>query len=543
MNRPIEGSVRARYGAGDAAANVWSWSLFSSTITKTCLIGGRAEAGAARASAPARTAARASPRIRASFRKASLPVALKLLNLVPLQELLADHHALDLGSDLADQEEGRVPVEALDLVLLRVAVAAVDAERVLHDLLAGLRGEQLRHAGLEVRALAGVLEAGGLAGEEACGLDLGRHVRELELDRLVLRDRLAERLWRLRVTERQLERARGDADAAGRDVHPPHLERVHHLAEALVEAGLLAAEDAGGRAAIVAVDELGRLDALVAHLLDLGRDLEALELARVLLGARLLLGDEARHALVGRARLGVRLRDQEPDAATQAVRDPHLLAVDEPVVAVLLGARRDRLHIGAEARLREREGGAELAGRHLRQEVLLLLVAAELHEQVRADEMGVDDAGDADPAARELLDDHRVGREVEPHPAVLLGDRHAEQPELLHLLDDRVGERILVVVLLGDRDHLLVHELPHHLGDRALLVGLLGKGGRYGQSGTPGLRVDSRVNSTASAAGRAPRRPFGCRPASSVWSFAPIRGKSPAGWSFAPREASARGRS
>ena len=88
--------------------------------------------------------------------------------------------------------------------------------------------------------------------------------------------------------------------------------------------------------------------------------------------------------------------------------------------------------------------------------------------------MGVDDPGDADPAARELLDDHRVGRQVEPHPAVLLGDRHPEQAELLHLLDDRLREAVLVVVVLGVRDDLLVGELADHLADRALLVGLLG---------------------------------------------------------------------
>ena len=87
--------------------------------------------------------------------------------------------------------------------------------------------------------------------------------------------------------------------------------------------------------------------------------------------------------------------------------------------------------------------------------------------------MGVHDAGDRDPAARELLDDHRVGGEVEPHPAVLLGDGDAEQPELLHLLDDGVGERVLVVVLLGDREDLVVDELPDHLGDGLLLVGLV----------------------------------------------------------------------
>ena len=92
--------------------------------------------------------------------------------------------------------------------------------------------------------------------------------------------------------------------------------------------------------------------------------------------------------------------------------------------------------------------------------------------------MRVHDAGDRDPAARELLDDHRVGGEVEAHPAVLLRDRHAEQAELLHLLHDRLREGVLVVVLLGDRDDLVVDELADHLGDGLLLLGLLGVGVR-----------------------------------------------------------------
>src|SRR5690349_23509544 len=94
------------------------------------------------------------------------------LDLVALQELLADDHALDLARALADQQQRGVAVQALDLVLLRVAVAAVDAEGVLDDLLAGLRREQLRHAGLDVRALAGVLHPGGLEREQAGGLGL-----------------------------------------------------------------------------------------------------------------------------------------------------------------------------------------------------------------------------------------------------------------------------------------------------------------------------------------------------------------------------------
>ena len=85
--------------------------------------------------------------------------------------------------------------------------------------------------------------------------------------------------------------------------------------------------------------------------------------------------------------------------------------------------------------------------------------------------MGIDDSRDRDPSARQLLDDHRVGRQVESHPAVLLGDRDAEQAELLHLLDDRRGELVLVVVVPGLGQDLLVGETTDHLHDRPLLVG------------------------------------------------------------------------
>ena len=73
-------------------------------------------------------------------------------------------------------------------------------------------------------------------------LEPGAHLGELERDRLVLGDRLAERLSLLAVAQRQLERALGDADAAGGDVDAAELERVHHLPEALADA-VAAAED------------------------------------------------------------------------------------------------------------------------------------------------------------------------------------------------------------------------------------------------------------------------------------------------------------
>src|SRR5215217_7165860 len=263
------------------------------------------------------------------------------LDLVALQQLLADHHALDLGGALADQQQRGVAVEPLDLVLLRVAVAAVDAEGLLHDLLARLRREQLRHAGLEVGALPGVLHTRGLQREQPGGLDLRGHVGELELDRLVLSDRLSEGLALLRVTQGELERALGDAHSARGHVHAADLERVHHLGEALAETVLLAAQDALGRADEVVVDELRGLHALVAHLLDLGRHRQPVVLVR----AGFLLGDEARHAAVRRIGPRIRLHQHEHETRAQPVRDPHLLTVQPPEAVVrLLRGRLDPLH-------------------------------------------------------------------------------------------------------------------------------------------------------------------------------------------------------
>src|SRR5436190_10809893 len=104
------------------------------------------------------------------------------LDLVTLEELPPDHHLLDLGGPLADQKQRRVAVDALDLVLLRVAVAAVDAKRLLGVGARGLGGKQLRHPRLEVGALARVLQSRRLHRQEPRGLDARAHLGELEGD-------------------------------------------------------------------------------------------------------------------------------------------------------------------------------------------------------------------------------------------------------------------------------------------------------------------------------------------------------------------------
>ena len=81
---------------------------------------------------------------------------------------------------------------------------------------------------------------------------------------------------------------------AGGDVDAADLDAVHHLVEALAR---LAAEDLVGGDPVALEDRLGGVDALVAHLVDLAGDGDALG---GLAEAGLLLHQEGRHVLVDR---------------------------------------------------------------------------------------------------------------------------------------------------------------------------------------------------------------------------------------------------
>src|SRR5262249_54457386 len=90
-----------------------------------------------------------------------------------------DHLRLDLRRALEDVEDARVAENARDRKLEREAVAAVDLDRIVGVGPGDAGGEQLRHAGLEVAALAGILLPRGEIGELARDHDLDRHHRDL----------------------------------------------------------------------------------------------------------------------------------------------------------------------------------------------------------------------------------------------------------------------------------------------------------------------------------------------------------------------------
>ena len=108
-----------------------------------------------------------------------------------------------------------------------------------------LGGDVLRHAGFHVAAPALVVGLRGVVGQRDRGFGADRHLGELELDRLMLGDRLAEGLAQLRVAHRFVERRLGDAAAARRDVDAAELEP----AERRLQAAALRAADQRGRPA------------------------------------------------------------------------------------------------------------------------------------------------------------------------------------------------------------------------------------------------------------------------------------------------------
>src|SRR5665213_3590683 len=195
----------------------------------------RAAAGATSPERRARTRARSPRRPQAALsRLRGRRARVNCARALALEtEEAGDHHALHLVGAFADLEDLLVAVEPRDRVLVHEAVTAVDLQ-------CGIRGAIREQAGIELglcrrerERLAVVLEPGGAVDELAAGLDLRRHVRELELDCLKLRDRLAELPPFLRVREREIVRALREPDAHRSDRDASAVENLHELVEAL----------------------------------------------------------------------------------------------------------------------------------------------------------------------------------------------------------------------------------------------------------------------------------------------------------------------
>src|SRR2546426_7850229 len=280
------------------------------------------------------------------------PLPRARLHWEPFQQPAGDDEPLDLVRAFAHSEELRVTEVALHGQLLNIAHAAVDLHGLTGAELGGLGGEELGHAGLEVAALACRLEPGRLVGQELGGLDACRHVGELGLDELVLRDGLPKGLTLLGIADRVLEGRPGQADAARRHIDAPALEGTHDHREARV----LLAEQILQRHARVLKDDLARAQPTVAQLLQMAADPEA---------RRALVDEQAGDA----PRLGPRWIGADKHAkhgAVLGIGDKHLRAVDDPLVLLSTCRGTQRRGVRARARFGQCHAGVPLAGGHLR---------------------------------------------------------------------------------------------------------------------------------------------------------------------------------
>ena len=170
----------------------------------------------------------------------------------------------------------------------------------------------------------------------------------------------------------------------------------------------------------------------------------------------------------GRRRVGLHQDRQRVGVA--GVGDPHLGAVDDVVVAVEPRSGADALQVRAGVGLGEADAGAALAGGQVGQVLLLLLLGAVHGDHPAGQRVAAEDAGDAHPAAGDLLEHQGEGDRVEVEAAVLLGDGDAEQAHVGHALDDLGGVATGLLPLTGDRDDLVVDEVAEQRTELALVL-------------------------------------------------------------------------
>ncbi len=166
--------------------------------------------------------------------------------------------------------------------------------------------------------------------------------------------------------------------------------------------------------------------------------------------------------------------------ARSTVGDPGLGAVDDVLVAVADRTAGDVAGVATRVGLRQGQRPPPCTGGHVGQPALPLLLGAVRNEQSGDHGVGVDDAGQAHPPVRELLDDADVGQQVQAEPAVGLGDGHPEEPEVAHLGDDLGGKAVLPFEGGCDRDDLVGDESADRLDDCVAHVGI--GGGARGRS-------------------------------------------------------------
>ena len=203
---------------------------------------------------------------------------------------------MNLAGSLCDKHERGVTVVAFDVELFGVAVATVNAHGFECDLLAHLGGEELRHASFQVAALTAVFLTRRVLEQEPGRLDSGCHIRQLDLDGLMLCDGFAEGLTLLRIANGIIKGGLRYPDGTCGHINAPDFQAAHGMPKTLA---FFAAKQPCGRNTHVVEDQFRRLDPLVAQLFKGAADAQTW---------RAFFDDENAHAAIGRIRVCIGAR-------------------------------------------------------------------------------------------------------------------------------------------------------------------------------------------------------------------------------------------
>src|SRR5260370_33637356 len=180
------------------------------------------------------------------------------------QKPARNDHPHDLVGTFEDLVHAQVAEIALDGEVLQVAVAAMQLQRLVDDLKPDIGRETLAHRrGLRRLGRLGVEQESRPPDQDPRGVELGRHVGQLELRRLEFGDRLTELLALDYVARRGFEACASAAQRTGTDIDAPAIETGHGDLEAVA----LRSQPVGDRHLAVLEDHRSRRLAVPAALL------------------------------------------------------------------------------------------------------------------------------------------------------------------------------------------------------------------------------------------------------------------------------------
>src|SRR6202044_442344 len=309
---------------------------------------------------------------------------------------------------------------------------------------------QLCHRRFQRHFLAIILHLSRAHRQQPRRIQLCRHIRQLELYRLKLADRLAKLPPLLRILHRRVQSATRHPQAQRRNRNSSTVQHTHRILESL---------------------------AFLAHHI-LKRNLAILkdQLRLVLLASR----PKPRRPLLhpkprdppARSLLLVRHRKHHRTIRIASICDERLRPIQHPLVAFPHRRSPRTTRIRPRPRLRQTPRPQPLPARQLRNPPLPLFVISREHYVVRTKRIVCRHNNPHAPIhARQLLHSQHVFHIAHPRAAQLLGKNHTQQSHLAKLLHHPMRKLALLIPLRDMRSNLTLRKRPHRTLQLPLLLG------------------------------------------------------------------------